>query len=147
MVFLHLLRKHSLKAELCQALFFITALQGFERVKLSGVIKLLVAYIVKKAMRISLRQIAVPESFRPFLCSTKPSEIRVILWGYTRKIIVFYSSYLEKWRSKFTLSQRDKWSEQGLEGAILILMVLGMLSCRGPARYFQPLIDMVSCLS
>lgn len=113
--------------------------------QLSRFLILLAAHIVKKTLRVSLWQIAVPEIFRPFLCSTKPSEIRVILWGYTRKIMFFfYSSYLEQWRSKFILRQRGKWSEQGLEGAVLVLMVLWMLSYRGPARYCQPLIDMVS---
>lgn len=52
----------------------------FWNARSSRVLKPVAAYIVKKALRISLWQAAAPENFRPFLCSTKPSEIRTIRW-------------------------------------------------------------------
>lgn len=47
----------------------------------SRVLKPVAAYSVKKTLRISLWQTAVPENVSPFLCSTKPSETRTI-WRF-----------------------------------------------------------------
>lgn len=52
----------------------------FWNAHLSRALKPVAAYIVKKTLDISLWQTAVPENFRPFLCSTRPSEIRIIWW-------------------------------------------------------------------
>lgn len=49
------------------------------------------AYIVKKILHISLWQNAVPENFRPFLCSTKPSEI---IWWFEDILEKSFSSII-----------------------------------------------------
>lgn len=43
-------------------------------------LKPVAAYIIKKTLHFFLCQTAVPENFRPFLHSTKPSEVRIIWW-------------------------------------------------------------------